>query len=70
MNTDLIINLSSVIAELRDEIKCLKSISKRTILPKYTSDQRDALIGEEGLAIYNTTTGAAQIYINGSWTNL
>jgi hypothetical protein len=69
MNTNTIINLDSIIEGLRDELKQIKSLSKKTILPKYTSTQRDALNAVEGLMIYNTTTSAVQIYIDSNWVN-
>lgn len=69
MNTNTIINLDSIIEGLRDELKQIKSLSKKTILPKYTSTQRDALSAVEGLMIYNTTTSTVQIYIDSNWVN-
>jgi len=70
MNTNTIINLDSIIARLEDEIKVLKTLSRRTVLPKYTEDQRDALNAIEGLMIYNTTSGKVQIYISATWIDL
>jgi len=70
MNTNTIINLDSIIARLEDEIKVLKTLSRRTVLPKYTEDQRDALNAIEGLMIYNTTSSKVQIYISATWIDL
>lgn len=70
MNTGLIINLESVIAELRDEIKRLKQ-TKRTVFPSYTETERDALNNvKEGTVIYNTTDSKAQIYSSAVWIDL
>jgi hypothetical protein len=69
MNTNTIINLDRVIANLEYELREIKSLSKGTVLPKYTSTQRDALHAVEGLMIYNTTTSTVQIYINSTWVN-
>ena len=70
MNTDTIINLDSIIARLEDEIKSLKVLARKTVLPKYTTDQRDALSVTEGLMIYNTTSSKVQIYISATWIDL
>jgi len=70
MNTDTIINLDKIIARLEDKIKSLETLSRKTVLPKYTSTQRDALNAVEGLMIYNTTSGKVQIYISATWIDL
>lgn len=70
MNTNTIINLDSIIARLEDEIKSLKVLSRKIVLPKYTEAQRDNLNAVEGLMIYNTTSGKVQTYISATWIDL
>jgi hypothetical protein len=40
------------------------------LLPRLTTDQRDALTAAAGMIIYNTTLGKFQGYQAGSWQNL
>lgn len=37
------------------------------IMPSYTTTERDALTGVNGMIIYNTTTNVFNFYENGSW---
>jgi hypothetical protein len=47
-----------------------REILRRFQAPRYTTTERDALNAEEGMLILNTTTNKAQMYINGTWTDL
>jgi len=45
----------------------LTSTTGTLLLPRMTTDQRDALTGLDGMIIYNTTTNAFNFYENGAW---
>lgn len=56
-----------LIAELWSRLFSLADGINRPKLPRYTTAQRNELIIDEGLVIYNTTTAQLEMYISGSW---
>lgn len=42
-------------------------IAKTLILPKYTTTERNALTGIQGMLIYNTTTNKLNFYNGSAW---
>ena len=45
----------------------LASITQALILPRMNTTQRDAISGENGMLIYNTSTNKLNAFCNGSW---
>ena len=45
----------------------LASITQAFILPRMNTTQRDAIAGENGMLIYNTSTDKLNAFCNGSW---
>jgi hypothetical protein len=58
---------SRLITELWKRLYSVADGINRLKIPMYTTTQRNELVAEEGLIIYNTTTTQLEMYISGSW---